>query len=449
MLAQHSLGRKPLTVGAVMLMFALVLTLSACGGGGSSSSSPSTEESSTPSETGGSNTAEEPTGGGGGELSEPVTFVALEGPVAQGGPAFNIGLELEVARLNKEGGLGGQEVKFEAIKTGGTPEGAIAAYKQAVANQSVLGTFLGAAGGSAVKAVSETEKLPLIAASATTDVLDPISLYAYSGSYDKEYGASGIAWLVEKDNVKKIALIHYETDFSQQVPEAAEQACEKLGCEIVDVESSTSTASIEELTPQLTKMKSSGAEGYYIEGLNANSFKAARQLGMFDKPIVSENWLVSPPVAAACGSACEGVVFAGLKCRLEPSQLQKSDPQRQICADYEKEYAEELKGKPFEIYSVYGADAVKIYSSVINHLLEEGEEVNREAIANAMQEIDGYVTTTQAKVETSPENHRLIGPFEDSSISMEVEVEGEEVKYKVAKGADPLGANPGISEITE
>jgi branched-chain amino acid transport system substrate-binding protein len=448
MLAQHSLGRKPLTVGVLIAVVAFALALSACGGGSSSSSSESS--STTEAESSGSGEKEEvAAGGGGGELSETVTFAALEGPLAQGGPAFNIGMELEVKRLNAEGGIGGQEVKFEPIKTGGTPEGAISAYKQAVANQSVLGTFLGASGGSAVKPFTEREGLALIAADATTELIQPLSPYAFLGSYDKEYGASGIAWAVEKDHAKKIALIHYDTDFSEQIPEAAQEACEDLGCEIVDEEASTTTASIEELTPQLTKMKSSGAEAYYIEGLNPNAFKAARQLGMFDKPVVSENWLVSPPVAAACGSACEGVVFAGLKCRLEPDQLQKSDPQRQVCEEYKKEYEKYLPGEPFEIYSVYGADAVKVYAAVIDHLLEAGEEVTRESIAQGMENIDGYVTTTQGKVETTPEDHRLLGPFEGSQISMEIKVNGEEVTYEVAKGANPMGAAPGISETTE
>lgn len=449
MLAQHSLGRKPLTVALLAIVAALALVVAGCGGGSDSSSSSAETQAET---SGGGSTSEESEtseGGGGGELSEPVTFAALEGPLAQGGPAFNIGLELEVKRLSAEGGLGGQEVKFEAIKTGGTPEGAISAYKQAVANQSVMGTFLGASGGSAVKPFTERESLALVAADATTELIEPLSPYAFLGSYDKEYGASGIAWAAEKDHAKKIALIHYDTDFSEQIPEAAKEACEDLGCEIVDEEASTTTASIEELTPQLTKMKSSGAEAYYIEGLNPNAFKAARQLGMFDKPIVSENWLVSPPVAAACGAACEGVVFAGLKCRLEPDQLQKNDPQRQVCEEYKKEYEKYLPGKPFEIYSVYGADAVKVYAAVIDHLLEEGTEVTRESIAEGMENIDGYVTTTQGTVETSPEDHRLLGPFEDSQISMEIEVEGEEVKYVVAKGADPMGAQPGISENTK
>ena len=41
-----------------------------------------------------------------------------------------------------------------------------------------------------------------------------------------------------------------------------------------------SADSVEALIPQLTKMKESGAEIYYIEALNPNVFAAAEQLGM-------------------------------------------------------------------------------------------------------------------------------------------------------------------------
>lgn len=426
------------TAGLVSVALAAAV-VSGCGSSSSSKSSASgggsTGSSSTASGTG--------TGSGTGKLSSPVTFAGFEGPVAQGGPDFMNGMKLAVAQLNAQGGIGGQPVKLIIQNTGGTPQGAVAAYRSAVQNPSVMGSFIGAAGALAIKAVSDAGKLPAIAASGNNSVQEPVAKYMFSNSFGPEYVTSAISYGMDKLGAKKFAVIHYDTDFSSQVEQAVKTKCKQAGCTITDVESASPTASVDQLTPQLTKMKSSNPDAYYLEGLNPNVFKAARELGLFSKPVLSENWLATPALVAAAGPAVQGVVAGLHKCRLSDlNQLQSTDPLKKWCTDYIAAFKKQFPSLPFQLYSIYGHDAVMTYAAAINKLLAAKQDVTRDNIVSQMEKFNGDLMTSHGKITSSPTNHRLTGTWNEAYIDQTFAINGSNVTYKLAPKADPTGSNP-------
>ena len=406
------------------------LALGACGSSSSTSSSTSTSKASS-------------SGGGSGKLDKPVAFVGFEGPAAQGGPDFMNGMRLAVDELNAKGGIGGQQVKLTIVKTGGTPQGAGTAYRAASQDASVMGSFIGAAGALAIKTLSERAKLPAIAASGNNAVQTPVTKYMFSNSFGPEYATSEISYAMKNLGAKSFALLHYDTDFSSQIEAADKAKCKQAGCTITDVESASATASVDQLTPQLTKMKASNPDAYYIEGLNPNAFKAARQLGMFSKPVLAENWLATPALVQACGANCVDVVASLHKCRLtDLNQLEASDPLKQWCTDYIAAFKKQFPNLPFQLYSIYGHDAVVTYAAAINNLLKAGKDVTRENIATAMESFHGDLSTSHGKVTTSPSNHRLTGTWTQAYQDQTFGIKGTEVTYKLAPKADPAGATP-------
>lgn len=417
------MSRSSAAVVSVMLM---ALVVSACGSSNSSSTSSGTSS-----------------GSGSGKLSSPVTFAGFEGPVAQGGPDFMNGMRLAVAQLNAKGGIGGQPVKLVVQKTGGTPQGAVSAYRSAAQNKDVMGSFIGAAGALAIKAVSNAGKLPAIAASGNNSVQEPVAKYMFSNSFGPEYATSAIQYGFDKLGAKSFAVIHYDTDFSSQIEDAVKKKCADIGCKITDIESSSPTASVDQLTPQLTKMKSSNPDAYYLEGLNPNVFKAARQLGLFSKPVLSENWLATPALVAAAGPAVQGVVAGLHKCRLSDlNQLQASDPLKKWCQDYIAAFKKQFPTLPFQLYSIYGHDAVMTYAAAINKLLAAKQDVTRDNVVSQMEKFNGDLATSHGKITSSPTNHRLTGTWNQAYMDQTFDVKGQDVTYKLAPKADPTGSNP-------
>jgi branched-chain amino acid transport system substrate-binding protein len=454
--------RGPIRRVALVACLALVIgacsiALAACGGGSSSSSGsttsePETEGSATPA----SEESGEEEGGETANSGEPIGIAGLEGEVTEGGADFMKGMNIATKEINENGGINGQQIDLKIFKTGGTPQGASSAYQQAGAESNIIGGFLGATGNLAIREQSERVKLPLIAASGNDKIDTPVTKYIFENSAGGEYATSGLVYMAEHGQeyakafgrewtgttgVKgmKIAVFHTESDFGQQIPLALEEACEVLGCSISDDEEGSATESVEALTPQLTKMKESGAEIYYIEGLNPNAFAGAKQLGLDSKPIISDQNLTVPALAEATGPNGEGVVFGAHKCAAK-KEIPASDPTRKWCEEYRTKFEKYYPNETYAQYSIYGYDAVSVYAWAIEEVEKEGNEVNRESVVEKMQEMDGSLRTSHGLVKTSPESHRLVGSWKEAYVNMVYSIKGGEAVYELAPGTDPEGA---------
>ena len=164
---------------------------------------------------------------------------------------------------------------------------------------------------------------------------------------------------------------------------------------------------------------------------------------MFSKPVLAENWLATPALVQACGANCVDVVASLHKCRLtDLNQLEASDPLKQWCTDYIAAFKKQFPNLPFQLYSIYGHDAVVTYAAAINNLLKAGKDVTRENIASAMESFHGDLSTSHGKVTTSPSNHRLTGTWTQGYQDQTFGIKGTEVTYKLAPKADPAGATP-------
>ncbi len=380
------------------------------------------------------------TGDGGAKSTEPIHLAGLEGEVAEGGPDFTKGMQIAVDQINAAGGVEGRKLELRITKTGGTPEGAAAAYRAAASDAAVLGSFLGASGALAIRDLSTTEKLPIITASGNDKVDRPVSPYVFNNAPTSELVTSSLRYAVENFGAKKVAAIHYETDFSSQIPEALKSGCQRLGCQVVDVQKGSAASSVDALVPQLTKMRSAAPDVYYIETLNPAAIAAARQLKL-DKPIIAEQWLTVPPLAQACGEACEGVVFGGHKCRA-PELLEASDPLKKHCDDYIAAFKAKFPNEPFALFSIYGHDAVRTYAEAASRVLKNGDDLTRDSLVKSMETFNGSgFLTSHGAIKTAADNHRLTGTWKEAYLNFTVEVAPDKsVKWVLAPKAQATGA---------
>ena len=378
-------------------------------------------------------------GGNGTESSEPIVLAGLEGEVAEGGPDFTKGMQIAMDQINAAGGVEGRKIEVRITKTGGTSEGAASAYRSAGSDPAVLGSFLGASGALAIRDLSTTVMLPIITASGNDKVDRPVAPYVFNNAPTSELVTSSLRYAVENFGAKKVAAIHYETDFSSQIPDALRNGCERLGCEVVAVEKGSATSSVDALVPQLTKMRNARPDVYYIETLNPAAIAAARQLKL-DKPIIAEQWLTVPPLAQACGAACEGVVFGGHKCRA-PELLEASDPLKKHCDDYIAAFEAKFPNEPFALFSIYGHDAVRTYAEAASRVLKAGDELTRDSLLKAMETFNGSeFITSHGYIKTAADNHRLTGTWKEAYLNLTVEAEGQDVKWVLAPKASAAGA---------
>lgn len=377
----------------------------------------------------------------GGKAAAPsLVLSGLEGEVAEGGPDFIKGMQVAVDQINGAGGVEGRKIELKTSKTGGTPEGAAAAYREAGADARVVGAFLGASGALAIRDQSVTVKLPIITASGNDKVDRPVSTYMFNNAPTSELVTSSLRYAVEQLGAKRVAAVHYETDFSSQIPTALQQGCQRLGCTVVDVEKSSATAAVDAIVPQLTKMRNAKPDVYYIETLNPAALAAARQLKL-DKPIIAEQWLTVPPLAQACGKNCEGVVFGGHKCRA-PELIPADDPLKKHCDDYIAAFKAKFPTEPFALFSIYGHDAVRTFAEAARRLIKDGKDVTRDNLAKSLETFDGKgFLVSQGFLKTGPDSHRLTGTWKQAYVNFTIQAAPDgSIKWVLAPKADPAGA---------
>jgi len=378
---------------------------------------------------------------------DPIVIASLESPVASGGPDFTSGMLVAADRINAKGGVGGHKIKVQVIPQDGTPDGIVTAYRSAGKDAKVLGAVLAVAGDE-VKPISDQVALPVITSPGTGTVIKPPVKYVFDTTFSLEYAGSALTYLLDQHpSIKKIAVLHYDLAYSQSVESSVRTNCKRLGCEVVDVEAASAGASTDQLIPQLTKMRDSGADAYYIEGINPNGWKAARQLGLFDKPIIAENWLAVPAIAKACAPDCAGVAFATHKCRYNEdnwASLNADDPVVKWCREYVADWEKANPGKEYPVFSVYGYDGVSVIAQAVKQLIDADKPITRANIADQLENLNGEPFTSTGLVKhSSPTNHRLTGDWKEGYVMTQIKLEPDgSIRYVLADGADPAGATP-------
>ncbi|MBA2557586.1 MAG: ABC transporter substrate-binding protein [Chloroflexi bacterium] len=407
------------------------LIAAACGAGGApTTSGPS--KAATTSPTGSPSSSASETGG-------PIVLGALEGPIAEGGPDFANGMQLAVKLINTSGGVGGRPLELKIFQSSGTVEDYVAAYKEAAADPSIAGVFhAGVTGALAIRAQSDSVALPFITASGNDAIDRPPVKYVFKNSPAHEGTTSSLTYAVKNFGAKSVAAIYYGTDYSVQIPDALENRCAELGCQVVALENAAADAPVDALTPQLTKMRAANPDVYYIEGLNPSAFAAARQLGL-DKPIISETWLAIPALRDACGQNCHGVTFAIHKCNV-PELLAPTDPLKGLCEEYRTAYEAEFGS--WAGFSIYGRDAVYALAAAARRVVDAGQSLTRETLASSLEQFDGELTTTAGTLRTAPDNHRLSGQWSEGYIDVVIKVAADKSTWVLAPNADVAGSTP-------
>ncbi|MGB9627604.1 MAG: ABC transporter substrate-binding protein, partial [Thermodesulfobacteriota bacterium] len=170
-----------------------------------------------------------------------------------------------------------------------------------------------------------------------------------------------------------------------------------------------------DVTPQITHIRATGADGLLITGLLADTvmvIKAARDLG-FTHPIVSDYAVVGPEFIELAGKYGEGIVSTSLK-TLVATDLPDSDIQKKVCLDLYTKYIKQYGA--FSLYAGHAWDQVHIIAEALKKVdpaLDPGKEKDllriRGQLRDRIEEIKGFVGQNGV-FNYSADNHNGLGP---------------------------------------
>ena len=173
--------------------------------------------------------------GGGGSSdatsTEPLVIADLEGPAATGGPDFTKGIQIAVDQVNAKGGVDGRKIEVKTFKRANAGRGSRDLPRRRIRRQRGhrLERFRRRHGD---RRPGQPREAPAPAVSGRRDLVEPPRPYIYALSWDKEYPSTVVRWAVENKGTKKIAILHYESDYSSGITKSVEDRCKELGCPV-------------------------------------------------------------------------------------------------------------------------------------------------------------------------------------------------------------------------
>lgn len=342
---------------SIVILF-LVAVLVACGGA-SNTGGGGGGESTTPASS--SNTGSQASSSSGTAQVEEYKIGAIyskTGPNSPlGEPEWNTTLLL-VEKINAEGGINGVPLKVILADDESTQEKATQEINRLINDEQVL-AVLGSSGSGeslAMKGVAMQLEVPMISAGASMHIVEPASdaYWVFKTPQSDIHAVQRIYIYLQEQGISNVATLVDSNAFGTSGLEQLEKQAPDYGINIVAKESYNTQDP--DMSAQLTRINSSGAEVVIVWGTNPGPAIIARniqELGI-DLPMVSSHGIANQTFLDLAGEAAENVVIPTGRL-LFPEQIPESDPQYEVISSFYEEYVAKFNSEPTNFAS-YGYD---------------------------------------------------------------------------------------------
>lgn len=316
-----------------------------------------------------------------------------------GKPGLN-GAELAVDQANAKGGINGAKIEFTNINTESDTNKAVSATKRLI-EDGVVGIIGAMNSGSSYSIIPTVEqaKIPAIVNGGSRGIvlppekkewifLAPLTDVLVQSVMMKDMQAKGI---------KKIALLNADSGFGTSGRSQLEEHAGQYGITIVDQE--TFGNSDEDMTPQLTKIRSSSAQATVIWATGPGQAIATKNYRQLDikGPLYLSHAANDFNYLRLAGNAADGVLIPSSKLYVV-GQLPASDPQKALIETFAKDYEKKFGQTP-ATFAGNGYDAMNMMIAAIK---KAGPD--RTKIRDAIESTKDFIGVT-AVYSYSPTDH--------------------------------------------
>lgn len=225
-----------------------------------------------------------------------------------GGPMNNAALLVQDT-INAAGGVAGRPLQFVIYDDEANQAKSLQLTDKLI-NQDKVMALIGpipTANAQADTEVAEKAKVPMLYTNPTLSIWQG-KTYIFQINHDDAKQAEALLTYVEKTLQKKsIAILHDANPYGSLGAEVAATAAKKHGITVTADEKYAGTDT--DVTPQLTKIKNSGAEALVLWGVPpvpSIATKQLRQLGS-NIPVLGSDAMFSPAFISLAGDASDGV----------------------------------------------------------------------------------------------------------------------------------------------
>ncbi len=321
----------------------------------------------------------------------------LTGPQAQYGELWKQGFDLALTKVNADGGIDGRPLVYLFEDSQNDPRQSIAIAQKFISDPKIV-VEVGDFSSTASMAASPLyQRGGLVQFGFTNSHPDFTKTgdYMWSNSISQSQEQQLLGdYAFGKLGLKKIAVLHLNTDWGTTAKNIFVGEAEKHGAEVVAAEGYLPDE--KDFRATLTRIKAANPDGIMLESYYADGaliVRQIRELGI-DLPIVAVGSVYSPDFLKLAGGAAEGVHTAAYFTPVSP---------RPEVQDFIKEFTAKYGQEPNN-FNAMAYDTMNLLAAVMRQY-----GTTREEIKDGLGQISGISSVLFPQVSFDPETRRVMG----------------------------------------
>lgn len=322
--------------------------------------------------------------------AEPIKIGAV---VSATGPASFLGdpqqktLTLYVQKINAAGGVLGRKLEL-VLYDDASDANKANAFARRLIMQDEVDVILGASTTGATMAMlpqAEAAKVPMVSLAAASVIVEPVRSYVFKMPHSDRMAAEKVLGEMKKRGFTQFALLSDTGGFGKSGRTETLKLAETLALKVA--EDQTYGEKDTDITPQLTRIKSSPAQAILVFGTGQAPAIIARnyqQLAM-KQPLYTTHGQASTEFIRIAGKASEGIRMPS-PALLVAQALPDSDPQKKVSVSYAKDFEAQAK-MDVSTFGGYAHDALLMVVDAI----QRAGGTDKQKLRDAIEATNGFV----------------------------------------------------------
>jgi len=323
-------------------------------------------------------------------------------------------LLMMVETLNAKGGINGHPLELTIMDNKSDETESVLAAKTLIEKGAlaILGASSSGTSMAMIKTV-QSEKVPMISMAAASSIVEPTSerQWVYKTAQSDIVMLSKIVSYLKKNDLTKVAFLSMNNSFGDNGKKALAAAVKDNGITIVAEEKFD--ANDKDMTPQLTKVKTSGAQVAIVWAIPPSASiltKNFKDIGL-SIPLIHSHGVGNQKFIELAQGAADGALLPIGKLSVA-KQIPDTDPQKKVLESYMTDYAKKYNTEP----NSFGGYACDAFNLLVNALEKAGPD--RAAIRDELEKTQGFVGISGVFNMTAQDHNGL---KEDSAVLVKVE----------------------------
>ena len=323
-------------------------------------------------------------------------------------------LLMMVEKLNTDGGINGHPVELMIMDNKSDETESVLAVKTLIEKGAlaIIGASSSGTSMAMIKTV-QSEKVPMISMAAASSIVEPTSerQWVFKTAQSDTVMVNKIISYLENNNLNNVAFLYMNNSFGDNGKKAITAAVKDSSISIVAEEKFD--ANDKDMTPQLTKVKASGAQVAIVWAIPPSASILTKNFKdiALTIPLIHSHGVGNQKFIELAQGAADGVLLPIGKLSVA-NQIADNDPQKKVLESYIADYSKKYNSEP----NSFGGYAWDAFNLLVNALEKAGPD--RVAIRDELEKTQDFVGVSGVFNMTAQDHNGL---KEDSAVLVQVE----------------------------